>query len=696
MPQSYGRPLPRFFVTLWLVLALATGSALAVNTQGAGVQGPSASDQQENPLKSLSLEQLGKVEVTTVSKEPEQVWKTPAAIYVITQDDIRRSGATNIPEALRLAPGVEVARIDGNKWSIGIRGFGSRLARSVLVLIDGRTVYTTLFAGTYWEVQDTMMEDIDRIEVIRGPGGTIWGPNAVNGVINIITKNSKDTHGALASAGGGNVEQGFYNLRSGSGNEEGLNYRVYTKGFTRGPEFHADERNFDDWRGAQAGFRIDWENQAETSFRLEGDLYDERAGESVVATNYTAPFSQTIDANARLSGGNVTGHWHKQLSERGDIQVQAYYDRTNRREPNFGDIRNTFDADFLQRQLLPARQRLSWGGGLRFSHGEELEVVTGLTFDPPQLTDRLITGFVQDEISLVPDRLSLIGGSKFLNTNFTGFEAEPSVRLLFTPSKTETAWAAFTRAVRTPADVERNFFLSGFIGTGPGGLPFFARFNANRNFQPEKLKGYEAGYRRLLGRDLYVDVAGYFNQYNNLFSQEITGPPFLENTPPPLEDNIVAPTHLLLPAQFGNGLQGTTAGVEVAPEWKPVPYWRLRGSYSFLAMHIKPNPGSLDIGTAHPTETSSPEHQVYAQSSFDLSKAISLDLIYRYVSALPAQGVKPYSTADATWSWALSDHYRLTVVGQNLLRPHHAEAGGDPNGIVEIRRGVYGKLTWSR
>ena len=679
---------------LLVTLCLATGMAMASAAPG-NAQGPNA-DQQENPLKKLTLEQLGNVKVTSVSKEPEQVWNTPAAIYVITEDDIRRSGAINIPEALRLAPGVEVARIDGNKWSIGIRGFGSRLARSVLVLIDGRTVYTTLLAGTYWEVQDLVLSDIDRIEVIRGPGGTIWGPNAVNGVINIITKNSRDTHGQLVSAGGGNVNQGFFNVRSGGGNGQGFNYRVYGKGFTRGPEFHADGKNFDDWRAARTGFRMDWNGENQNGFMLEGDLYDERAGESVVATSYTPPFSQILDANARLSGGNITARWKKQLSYRSDMQLEAYYDRTNRREPNFGDLRDTFDVDFLQRQKLPGRQRLSWGTGARFSHGNELEVVSGLTFDPPQVTDRLLTAFVQDELDLIPNRLSLIGGTKLLNTNFSDFEAEPSVRLLYTPSKKQTAWASFTRAVRTPADVERDFFLSGFIGFAPGGLPFFARFNANRNFQPEKLKGYEAGYRRLIGSRVYVDVAAFFNQYNDLFSQEITGPTFLETTPPPLGDNIAAPPHLLLPARFGNGLEGTTSGVEIAPEWKPASFWRLRGSYSFLAMHIEPKPGSLDIGTSLPTQNSSPGHQVYAQSSFDFPKNISLDVIYRYVSSLPAQGVKPYSTADVTWSWGISEHYRLTIAGQNLLRPHHAEFGGDPTGIVEIRRGVYGKIAWYR
>ncbi len=411
----------------------------------------------DNPLRQMSLEQLGNIQVTTASKAPEEIWKTPAAVYVITQEDIERSGATNIPEALRLAPGIEVARIDSDKWSIGIRGFGSRLSRSVLVLIDGRTVYTTLFAGTYWEVQDTLLDDIDRIEVIRGPGATIWGPNAVNGVINIITKKAKDTHGTLASAGGGNIEQGFANLRHGGGNGKNLDYRVYGKGFNRSPEHHTDDQNYDNWRGGQAGFRLDWAKNEQDNFTMQGDIYDQADGESVQATSYTPPYSQILDSAARLSGGNILGRWTRTQGEGKDIQIQAYYDRANRREPNLGDIRDTFDVDYLQRFHV-IRQEISWGLGTRFTPATNIEVVSGLTFQPDKRSDQIFTAFFQDEIALVENRLSLSVGSKLLRTNFSPVQLEPSVRLLWTPTGKQTLWAAFTHAVRTPADVERDFF----------------------------------------------------------------------------------------------------------------------------------------------------------------------------------------------------------------------------------------------
>jgi iron complex outermembrane receptor protein len=639
-------------------------------------------------LKNLSLEELSQIEVTTPSREPQAAFRTPDAIYVITGEDIKRSGATSIPEALRLAPGVEVARIDANKWSIGIRGFGSRFSRGVLVLIDGRTVYSTLLAGTYWEVQDTFMDDIDRIEVIRGPGGTIWGPNAVNGVINVITKNTKDTHGMLASAGSGNEEQGFANFRYGGGNDNGFNYRFYGKAFTRGPEYHPDHASFDDWRASQGGFRMDWERNDRDSFTVQGDIYIEDAGERVSAVSYTPPYSQNIDANADLSGGNVLARWTRKIADGNDIQFQAYYDRTNRHEPNFGELRNTFDVDFLQRLRLPARQQVSWGLAARFSLADDLPVVSGLAFLPAKRTDELFSGFIQDEISLVDNRLSLTLGTKLLRTNFTGMEAEPSARLAWTPTSNQTFWTAFTHSVRTPSDAEEDFLLSGYQYTLANGTPFFAAFLPNKGFQPEQLNGYEIGYRRLIGPKLYVDVAGFYNHYHDLFDEEIIGGISLDDNPPPI--------HLLLPAQFGNGLRGETIGGEIAPEWRPTAFWRLRGSYSYLNMHIKPAAGSLDIGSAPGINGSSPRHEVGVQSSFDLSKALQFDLDFRYVSALPAQSVSAYSTGNVRFAWRFRRNWEAALVGQNLLQPWHVEDGGDPATLVGIRRSAYVKLSWMK
>jgi iron complex outermembrane receptor protein len=667
-------------------LPIIFAACIALTSSAFGDQEP-ASGNPQNPLKTLSLEQLGNIEVTTVSREPEAVWKTPAAIYVITQEDIQRSGANNIPEALRLAPGVEVARITSGEYAIGIRGFNSRLSRSVLVLIDGRTVYSTFTAGTYWETQDTLISDIDRIEIIRGPGGTIWGPNAVNGVINIITKNTKDTQGALGAAGGGDSEQILGKARYGSGNGKGFTYRVYAKGFGWAPQYHPDGDNYDDWYGGQGGFRMDWNTTGRDTYRLQGDVYDQELGERVTETTYSPPANTTIDGDASLYGGNILWNWTRAQAEGKDIQLAAYYDHTTRNELNFGDIRNTFNVDFLDRFPL-SRQEVSWGATLRASHGDEVEVVSGLTFTPAQRTDQLYQVFVQDEISLVKDRLSAVVGTKVLKTNYTGVLAEPSARVVYSPTATQTFWAAFIHALRTPADVERDFNLSSFLGNASNGMPIFARFSANPNFRSEQLNGYELGYRGLEGRDLYVDIGGFYNHYGDLFSEDLVGPEVIETSP--------APTHVLIPAQFGNGLIGSTTGVEVAPEWRIEPWWRLRGSYSFLDMHVERGTNSKDIGSAPTVQGSSPEHQALIQSGFDLPRSVSADLQVRYVSALPGIQVHSYWTGGATGQWAATRHMRFKVVGQNLFQPHHVEFVYDPGVPTEIRRGVYGEITFHK
>ncbi len=673
-----------------LTVAFAAAPAPLLCTDTAPQAGPMADSNQagDERLKTLTLEQLGNIEVTTVNKEPEVLWKTPAAIYVITQQDIQRYGATTIPEALRLAPGVEVAQISADQWAIGIRGFGSRLSRSVLVLIDGRIVYSPLTAGVYWEVQDYPMEDIDRIEVIRGPGGTIWGPNAVNGVINIITKSSKDTLGGLVSGGAGNVQQGFGEGRYGAAASAGhnLTYRVYGEGYSRTPEFHApDIPRYDSWQGGQAGFRMDWSGGTRDSYTLSGDGYYQSFGESAGTSSYNPPANYTLFGQAPLSGGNLLFHWRRALGDKKDLQVDTYYDQTSRHELNFGDVRNTFNIDAQYRFPLP-RQEITTGLGIYASHGHEEEVLSGLEFQPDVRTDQIYSAFLQDEFTLVENKLSLTAGSKFLKTNYTGLLLEPSVRLLYTPSSTQTLWAAFTQAVRTPADVERDFYLASLVGFAPNGLPFFARFNANRNFQSERLNGYEAGYRRLLVAKVYVDIAAFYNQYRNLLSEDITGSIFLETDP--------APPHLLLPAEFGNGLKATTSGGEIAGEYRPKNFWRLRAWYSFLEMHVEPAPGSQDIGSAPGIQGSSPRNEALLQTGFDLPKSVTADIYARYVGRLVAFSIPGYWTGDATLGYNLTKQVRLTMVGQNLFQPRHLEFQYDPGGAVGIERSLFGKLTF--
>ena len=636
----------------------------------------------EGRLTHVSLEDLGQIEVTTASKVPVKASRTPAAIYVITQEDIRRSGATSIPEALRLAPGVEVARVDSNTWSLGIRGFGSALSRSVLVLIDGRSVYTPLFAGVYWQVQDTVLEDIERIEVIRGPGGTIWGANAVNGIINIITKNARDTRGTMVSTGGGNLDQGFVNVRYGAGNGKNFNYRIYGKAFTRSPEFHPDHRQFDDWRMGQTGFRTDWDLHDHDTLTLQGDLYNGDVGQKVGITSYAPPFMTNVEQNAELAGGNLLGRWKRDLGSGSDLQVQTYYDRTNRKQSNFAESRDTFDIDFMHHLPLPGRQDFLWGLGARLSSGNATQVVPTVAFTPNHYTDKLYSAFIQDEISLAGNQLSLTIGSKFLHNGYSGFEVEPTARLLWTPSPRQTVWGAVTRAVRTPSRIEEDLQLTALLSPNP--LTFF-RVTGDRKFSSEHLIGYEAGYRTLLRSKFYLDIAAFYNNYSNLLSIE-PGTPFSETSPPP--------PHVVFPFFFRNGLLGNTSGFEFAPDWTPTHSWRLRGSYSYLHFDLKKEGGSLDASTVSSTQGSSPHHQVTIQSSLNLPKKLEFDQTLRYVSALPAQLVRGYWSADVRFSWQATRSLDFSIAGQNLFQPHHAEFGGDPGSLVGIERSAYLKITW--
>ena len=630
----------------------------------------------------MSLEELGQIEVTTASKVPVKATRTPAAIYVITQEDIRRSGATSIPEALRMAPGVEVARVDSNTWSLGVRGFGNTLSRSVLVLIDGRSVYTPLFAGVYWQVQDTVLEDIDRIEVIRGPGGTIWGANAVNAVINIITKNAQETRGTLASAGGGNLDQGFVNFRYGAGNDKGFGYRVYGKAFTRGPEFHPDHQQFDDWRMGQTGFRTDWDSHNRDRLTLQGDLYSGDAGQRVEMASYSPPYTTDVQQNAEVSGGNLLGRWERDLGSGSNIQLQTYYDRTNRKQASFAESRDTFDIDFIHQLPLPWRQDFLWGLGASLSSGNASQVVPTVVFTPNHYTDKLYNAFLQDEIPIVGDQLSLTIGSKFLHNGYSGFEIEPTVRLLWTPSSQQTVWGAVTRAVRTPSRVEEDLQLTALVAQTP--LTFF-RAIGDRKFSSESLIGYEGGYRSLVGPRFHLDIAAFYDNYDHLLSVA-PGAPFSESSPPP--------PHTVIPLFFRNGLLGRTAGFEIAPDWTPTHTWRLRGSYSYLHIDLSKRAGSPDASTANSTEGSSTHHQVAIQSSLDLPKKLEFDQTFRYVSSLPAQLVGAYTTADVRFSWHATRSLDVSIVGQNLFQPHHAESGGDPGPLVGIERSAYIKLTW--
>jgi iron complex outermembrane receptor protein len=651
---------------------------------------PAAAGEAPADLTELSLEELMNVEVTTVSRKPERLATVGEAVYVLTGEDIRRSGATSIPEALRLVPGMQVARIDSNKWAIGVRGFASRLARSVLVLIDGRTVYNPLFAGTYWELQDTMLEDIDRIEVIRGPGGTLWGANAFNGVINIITKPAAETQGALVSAGAGNEERGFGGARYGGAIGKNLYYRAYGKYFNRDAGEGHQLGDYDDWWMGRGGFRIDWQPQESDALTLQGDLYDGELGNRVTIPQFNAPFARVLKKDSDVSGGNVLGRWTRAFSATSEASLQMYYDHTFRRDPNFREERNTVDIDAQHRFRLPWRQEIVWGLGYRGT-ADNTGGVPGVAFVPEDRVDHLHTAFLQDEIILVPDRLRLTAGIKLGHNDYSGFEYQPNLRLSWTPLAQHVLWVSFGRAVRTPSRLEHDAVITGVpINLDPAdasqcqppGAPCaYTRLLGDRRFDSEKLLAYQLGWRAQIASRLLLDTVVFYHDYADLLSLE-PGAPFPEASPPP--------AHQVLPFDIANKVNGEAYGVTVAADVFLAEWWRLQASYTFLKIDLRRDPGSLDPITVASTEGSSPHHQALGFSQIDLPGGFEFDSIVRYVESLPAQNVRSYVTFDVRLGYQLTPNIELSAVGQNLSDTDHREFGGG----TEVQRGAYGQVRW--
>ncbi|MES2392424.1 MAG: TonB-dependent receptor [Acidobacteriota bacterium] len=632
--------------------------------------GAAQGTQSPQQLKGLSLEELGNVQVTTYNKEPSALIKTPAAIYVISGDDILRSGATNIADALRLAPGVEVGRISSTTWAVGIRGLQGNFSKSVLVLIDGRSVYTPLFAGVYWDVQDLPLEDIDRIEVIRGPGGTIWGPNASNGVINIITKKSTETTGVTVHALAGSSDHTIDDLQVGAANHKQLSFRLFGRGFERAHEYHTDGINEDAWHQERVGFRADLV-AGRDQYMAEGDAY---RGDSPHIIGTTPIYDET-------SGGDINVRWERRLSDSSGFYLQAYFDRSLRTDPaSLGEARNTIDIDFIHHFKLPGKQQFTYGGGLRWSPYEIHSPSPFEALIPAKATDHVHTGFVQDEIELGSE-VKLTFGAKLQHNNFSGFDVQPSARLLWSHGEKQALWVGISGADTTPSDLEEDFLLE-----GPAGPKTIIEVLGNKQAKSEDLTGYELGYRRLLGKTFFVDVATFWNEYTNLQSFSA-----------PMISSSGGNTYIAI--QYTNQIAGHTSGFEVSPRMDLRPWWHVNWNYSFVSSNFGADGATSDIsgtGSVPTYEKSTPKHLVFVQSKLDLPGKIQFDQTYRFASDLPAQKVEAYQTMDVRAAKSLGTTMLLEVVGQNLFQPHHVEWGtGDPTQpVVGINRAVYVKLSF--
>jgi iron complex outermembrane recepter protein len=641
-------------------------------------------------LARLSLEELLNVEISSVSKKLEPASQAPAAVFVITSDDIRRSGATVIPEVLRLAPGLSVARLNAHDWAISSRGFNDVFANKLLVLMDGRSVYTPLFSGVFWDEQDTLLEDIDRIEVVRGPGATLWGANAVNGVINIITKHAKDTQGGLLSVGGGTEEQGFASVRYGGKIGKDIHIRGYGKFFNRDESVTADGREAgDERRGGRGGFRMDWDMSKQDLFTLQGDLYAETQSVKTTLPILTAPFSRVDDDTIRLNGGNFLSRWTHDFSDASNLDIQFYFDRTSRDTGIFTDERNTWDLDTQYRIKLNRHNELICGFGYRIIKDDTDGSVTS-SLRHPERTTSLFSAFVQDEINLIDKKLSLMLGSKFEHNAYTGVEVQPNARLLWTPSHKHTLWASVSRAVRTPSRAEDDIRINQQAfppgAAAPGPLPALVTLFGNKDFESESVLAYELGYRVKPHPKLSLDLALFFNDYDNLRSLE-QRPPLLEGSP--------LPAHLLIPFAGDNKLFGETYGGELVATLQAKKWWRFQASYSNLQMQLHRERNSTDISSEQ-TEGDSPQHQFGLRSSIDLPHNIELDTMIRYVDRLPNRNINRYITSDVRVGWHPNKRLELSIVGQNLFDDRHPEFAPSfiRTGTSEVQRSAYIKFTF--
>ncbi len=640
----------------------------------------------------MSLEELMNLEITSASKKPQKRSAASAAVFVITQDDIRRSGVTSIPEALRMVPGLQVARIDANKWAISSRGFNERFANKLLVLMDGRTVYTPLFSGVYWDVQDTLLEDIERIEVIRGPGAALWGANAVNGVINIITKNAKDTQGGLLSTHVSTEENLSGGFRFGGKIDETTFYRVYTK-YSNWDRFvnSSGWDAADEWDVARGGFRVDSELSESDTLTVQGDLYSGEVGTSYKHPYFEYPYAQVVNIDDTITGANLLSRWKREFSSTSNIALQLYYDWSKRALDIGGENRDIFDLDFQHHFAWGDRNDVVWGWGYRFT-ADHIDDTIVARLDPRSREDHLFNLFVQDDLMLWEDRLHLILGSKFEHNDYTGFEIQPNVRLLWTPHERHSLWTSVSRAVRTPSRAEHDLHLVPEVALPfdprlPLPYPVFSEFIGNREYESENLLAYEIGYRWLVNDRFNIDVATFYNKYDRLHTAEL-GMLTLIPDPPPI--------HFSIPGSLFNKMDGETYGVEFVADWRLLPSWKLQFAYTYLQMQLHLAEDSTDV-VFEQAEGESPHHQFSLRTAVDLVKNLELDIWLRHTDNLPAYAVPAYTTLDVRLGWKPHDNFELALGVQNAFDPRHREFGNTRiirSLASEVERNIYLQATW--
>lgn len=640
----------------------------------AGALWSSAATNDSSSLANLSFEQLSQVQVLTVSKHLEPLANSAAAVAVVTADEIRRMGATALPETLRYVPGLDVAMVNSSAWSVSARGFNGQFANQLLVMIDGRSIYNPSFGGVFWEAQDTLFDGIDRIEVVRGPGGALWGANAVNGVINILTKSARETQGMRLSACAGDFNEGLFDGRYGFKLSADAFARVFIKYERRGESpLNSGAETPDDWSRVKGGFRLDTQLGADASFTFQGDALSLEEGVIYQIPNFTPPvYASSLSARAHQKNANLLGRYTKHFDADSTLTAQAYVDRVQQSGQVFSQRLTTWDVDVQYSGRRSERHLLTAGIDYRAMFSTMIPTTILSVPGRNRAEDQLLSLFAQDELALVRDTLTLTLGAKLEHNDYSGWEFAPSLRLLWHPRERQTLWAAVSQAVTTPGQLTSGMAYN--LSVVPPGLMVQIQ---GQSHQAENLTACELGYRIQPTKELSVDVVAFHNNYTDLLVTE-TGRPNLGVVPP------------VVPVAWSNRIGGQTDGVEVALGWQALERCRFQGSYTWFQSDV--TRGSVGRGD----RGSSPKHKLGLRTSVDLNPYWELDTGVRYVARLPGLNVPGYWEAEARLAWKPNVHWELALVGQNLLHPEHFEFPRGLNPLQsEVPRSFYGRATWS-
>ena len=653
--MSVFRNLIHVAILLLLGARFATAQeALRIPTPAPSATPAPARYRSPSELKKLPIEQLVDVEIVSASRRAEPLSRASSAIDVITENDIRRAGVTTLPDALRLATELQVAQIDGHTWGISARGFNLSTANKLQVLMDGRSLYTPLFSGVFWDAQQVFLPDLAQIEIIRGPGATLWGANAVNGVINIRTKTAFETQGFLLYGGAGNEETGFGGLRYGGMIGDHTAYRVYAMHQSRDSLDLAGGGSAGDGSDiTQGGFRIDSKIDRENTVTLQGDIYE-------------GSFGQLQADDTEIDGGNLIARWTREFDQNSTLSVQTYFDRTHRFIPAlFEEDRETYDLEF-QHQIRSGAHDFLYGGNYRVSHDDIGNIGSAIAFLPATDTQHLVSAYAQDEWHLAPEVFSVTLGSKLEYNTFSGVEVQPTGRFTWLPGHDQTVWGAISRAVRTPTRIDQDVAIPNPAVATPFVL-------GTDDFASEELIAYELGYRIKPVEQLSFDLAVFYNDYDNLRSQEMQ------------------PNGQILLENLG---EAESYGGSLAAKWRVAPWWVVDGSVSLLQLQFRGGPGSNDR-TGGRGEANDPNASAIAHSAIDLPAHITFDSYLRFVDELPNPSTPSYLELDLRLAWSPRENLEFAIVGRNLLHDSHPEFGGGNTITPEVPRSVYGTIRWS-